>query len=423
MEIEAVVGHRLERVVDGVEEVRRKFFGTLYNTYSFFALYANIDQYEAPDASTLKIESANELDRWIISKLNSLIKEVTSNLEDYEPTKAVRHLENFVDRHLSNWYVRLSRRRFWKSEDSNDKKEAYNTLYQCLQTVAQLMSPVAPFFSDWLYLNLNNRKESVHLSLMPIADNSKINLALEERMEKSQDICSLILSLRKKESIKVRQPLNKVMIPVLNQNEIDQYRLVEEIIKAEVNIKSLEYITNTTGMFTKMAKPNFKLLGKKMGQQMKTLTDIIAGFTQEQIAIIERDKAIEVNMGGCVHSLLLEEVEISTSDMPGWLVANENGITVALDITLTEALISEGHARELINKIQNFRKDNGFEVTDRIKITLGNNNLLQNVINHYKSYICTEVLANSIEIDAALTSPLIEINELQVPFLIEKDIK
>jgi isoleucyl-tRNA synthetase len=406
--------------LEGVEEVRRKFFGTLYNTYSFFALYANIDAYDAPKDFSKIAPSSNELDQWIISKLHSLIEEVTANLEDYEPTKAARQIETFIDRNLSNWFVRLSRRRFWKSENSADKQAAYDTLYECLQTVSQLISPIAPFFSDWLYMNLTGEKTSVHLSAMPVANKLKINIDLEERMESAQDICSLILSLRKKEGIKVRQPLDKVMIPVLQQKAIDQLQKVEPIIKAEVNIKTIQYLTDTTGMFTKMIKPNFKVLGKKMGQKMKSLGNVIATFDQQAIAEIEKNGKISVVLDNEPYDLLLDEVEIATADMPGWLVASENGHTVALDITLTEALIMEGHARELINKIQNFRKDNGFEVTDRIKLTIGNNNVLENVINHYKSYICTEVLANSIDFDGNIQAEKMEINELNIPILIEK---
>lgn len=404
--------------IEGVEETRRKFFGTLYNTYSFFALYANIDQFEYNKEKAIPISERSELDQWIISKLNSLIKDVTENLDNYEPTPTARAIENFVDRNLSNWFVRLSRRRFWKSESSTDKQAAYETLYECLEAIAPLMSPIAPFFSDWLYQNLKGNNESVHCTSMPISNSNYILLPLEDRMEKAQDVCSLILSLRKKESIKVRQPLAKAIIPVLSENDILQFQKVESIIKAEVNVKELQYLTDTSGMFTKKIKANFKVLGKKMGSKMKALSAAVDAFSQDDIRAIELNKQLEIQLDNEPYTLLLEEVEISTSDMPGWLVASENGITVALDITLTETLIAEGYAREMVNKIQTYRKENDFNVTDKINIQIAHNPILESVLNEYKSYICAEVLANEISFSELSAGEEFEINEVKVKMVI-----
>lgn len=406
--------------IEGVEETRRKFFGTLYNTYSFFALYANIDQFEYNREKAIPISERSELDQWIISKLNSLIKDVTENLDNYEPTPSARAIENFVDRNLSNWFVRLSRRRFWKSESSTDKQAAYETLYECLAAIAPLMSPIAPFFSDWLYQNLKGNNESVHCTNMPLSNSNCILLPLEDRMEKAQDVCSLILSLRKKESIKVRQPLAKAIIPVLSENDILQFQKVESIIKAEVNVKELQYLTDTSGLFTKKIKANFKVLGKKMGNKMKALSAAVDAFSQDDIRSIELNKQLEIQLDNEPYSLLLEEVEITTSDMPGWLVASENGITVALDITLTEDLIAEGYAREMVNKIQTYRKENDFNVTDKINIQIAHNAILENVMVEFKSYIAAEVLANDITFAELSTGEEFEINEVKVKMVIGK---
>ncbi len=388
--------------LEGIEETKRKFFGTLYNTYSFFALYANLDSFRY-EQTTVPLNERQEIDRWIISLLNSLIKDVQKDYADYEPTQATRKIQTFVSDHLSNWYVRLCRRRFWKGEYSSDKIAAYQTLYECLEAISQLMSPVAPFFADWLFKNLNEVSEryphtSVHLALYPSVNESAIDLALEQRMDYAQRISSLVLSLRKKENIKVRIPLNKAIIPVLNPGFKDQIVMVEDLIKAEVNVKHIELLDDTSGIISKKAKANFKTLGKRLGQHMKTASQVIAGLTQADIATLEKTGNFKLDVGTEIFDLTLEDFEITSEDIPGWQVANDRDITVALDITVTEELQAEGYARELINRIQNLRKSSDFEVTDRIIVNIEEHTLINDVISKHKDYIASEVLAKEINL-------------------------
>ncbi len=385
----------------GLEEVKRKFFGTLYNTYSFFSLYANVDDFSYKEAS-LPLEKRAEIDRWVISVLNTLIKDVAAEYANYEPTNATRRIMNFVDNHLSNWYVRLCRRRFWKGDYSEDKIAAYQTLYECLITVSKLMAPVAPFFSDWLYQNLNDAsrledKESVHLTDFPKAISTDIDKDLEERMDYAQRISSLILSLRKKEKIRVRQPLQKVLLPILNDGFQHQVEAVKDLILSEVNVKNIEYITETEGVISKKIKPNFKTLGRRLGKNMKAAVGIISGLGQEDIATIEKDNAYTLTISGEVYELTMEDFEIVTEDIPGWQVASDADLTVALDITLTPELEAEGIARDLVNRIQNMRKDQGLEITDRISIQYKGNDKVTQAVNAFDEYIKNEVLGDSIE--------------------------
>lgn len=411
--------------MDGLQEVMRSHFGTLYNTYGFFALYANIDNWKIDEQNIVPVAQRPELDRWIISKLQSLVKEVTTQYEDYEPTRATRAIEKFVDEDFSNWYVRLNRRRFWKGEMSEDKKAAYETLYECLQVVGQLMAPVSPFFSEWLYQNLtgtirqaaikNNtplKWESVHLTLLTKADEKLIDKDLEERMELAQKACSLILSLRKKEKIKVRQPLSKILIPVLSDKMQQQLSKVESYILSEVNVKGVEYISDASGVVKKKIKLNFKTLGKRAGNKMKALQAALAGFTTDDIATIERDQKYNLPLDGETFELLLSDVEIQTEDIPGWLVASEGGLTVALDVTLTNDLRNEGNAREFVNKVQNLRKDKDFQVLDRIRVSVVKNATLESTLVSYKDYIANEILAKDIVIVDSLTEfDEVELNE------------
>ena len=386
--------------MDGLDEVRRKFFGTLYNTYTFFVMYANIDKFTYSEAE-IAITDRPEIDQWIISLLNTLNKDVDAFYKDFEPTKASRAIQDFVDAHLSNWYVRLSRRRFWKSDNSNDKLSAYQTLYTCLITIAKLMSPVAPFFADRLYIDLNKvtgkeEFESVHLAYFPEYHTELVNTALEERMQMAQDISSLVLSLRKKVNINVRQPLSKILLPILDKNFKHQVDLVKELILSETNIKGIEYITDTAGFIKKKIKPNFKALGAKVGKDMKLVAEAIGNLTQEDIAILESEGTIVLSTN---HSLLIADVEIIAEDVPGWQVANLGKLTVALDVTLTNELKQEGISRELINRVQNLRKANGFEVTDKINVKISNHPYIAEAVNNNLSYICAEILAVSVVLD------------------------
>jgi len=408
---------------DGIEEVNRKLYGTLYNTYAFFALYANIDNFGAHE-KVVPLNERPEIDRWIISVLNSLIKEVDTCYGDYEPTKATRAIQTFISDHLSNWYVRLCRRRFWKGEYEADKIAAYQTLYHCLETLTILMAPVAPFYSDYLYKILNKDSDkaiSVHLSDFPLVDETAIDKDLEERMELAQNISSMVLSLRKKEVIKVRQPLQKIMIPVISEGLVEKIEKVKELILSEVNVKEIQYVSDTSGIVKKRIKPNFKVLGKKLGGQMKLVGDVINTFGQTEIQQIEAQGLLNIILDGQSYSLLLSEVEIISDDIEGWLVVSENGITVALDIHLSDTLINEGIARELVNKIQNERKDADFFVTDNIKITVEENEVIASAINEYKDYICGETLAKELLLRKTFKEgKIIEINEHQVHILIEK---
>ena len=388
--------------LDGITEVQRKFFGTLYNTYSFFALYANIDQFSFSEKE-IPVEERSELDRWILSELNSLIKLVDSCYAEYEPTKASRAITDFVSEHLSNWYVRLSRRRFWKGDYSKDKIAAYQTLYTCLETISIIMSPVAPFYSDQLFCDLNliskkQKAESVHLADFPLALEKLIDKSLEERMELAQQISSMVLSLRKKVNIRVRQPLNKILLPVLEKGFQEKVESVRDLILAEVNVKDIEYITDTAGILVKKIKPNFKVLGKKVGAKMKDAAAAILELNQEQILSFEGEKQYKLSLGAEEILLELDDVEILSEDIPGWQVTNEGKLTVALDITITEQLKEEGIAREFINRIQNLRKDKGFEVTDRIELKVLQHAGIQASLINNKEYICAEILAASLDI-------------------------
>ncbi len=388
----------------GVDEVRRKFFGTLYNTYAFFALYANIDKFDYSQAD-IDIKERPEIDRWILSELNSLILEVDNAYQSYEPTRAGRAIADFVDAHLSNWYVRLSRRRFWKSEDNADKLSAYQTLYTCLETIARLSSPIAPFFSEQLYRDLNNvtghnKAESVHLTDFPVADVSFIDKALEERMEAAQLISSLVLSLRKKANIRVRQPLSKIMIPVANEEMKAQIEKVSHLIKSEVNIKEIEFLSPDNNILVKNVKPNFKTLGKKYGKQMKQIQAYFANMSQEEIHQFEKNNGTHLDVDGIDVELTLEDALISTQDIPGWAVTSQDDLTVALDMTITDELLQEGLAREIVNRVQNLRKTGGFEVTDRIELLIEMNDKIKDAIEKFGDYICTETLATITKVEA-----------------------
>ena len=381
----------------GIDEVKRKFFGTLYNTYAFFALYANIDGFTYSEKE-IPVEHRTELDRWILSELNSLIETADKAYSEYEPTRAGRAIQYFVTEHLSNWYVRLSRRRFWKGSYSKDKIEAYQTLYRCLEVVAQLMAPIAPFFADKLFKDLNDVThrlpvESVHLTDFPPSDNRLIEKDLEERMQWAQKISSLILSLRKKRNIRVRQPLNKMVIPVLDARFKAQVQAVEHLILSETNIKEIEYLTDDSDVLIKKIKPNFKSLGPKYGKMMKPLATLINGMSKAAIKQLESTGKYLLNVEEKQIEIGLEDVEISTEDIPGWSVASMDNLTVALDITITPQLQQEGLARELINRIQNLRKEQGLEVTDRILLKIEKNNALDDVIVAFKDYLCSETLA------------------------------
>ncbi|MGN0239105.1 MAG: isoleucine--tRNA ligase [Paludibacteraceae bacterium] len=391
---------------EGVEEVRRKFFGTLYNTYSFFALYANVDGW-TPDMQAAP-EHLTEIDRWILSCLHSLIKDVTTNYEAYEPTKVGRAISDFLQENLSNWYVRLNRKRFWGGGLTDDKKAAYSTLYTCLRTVAQLMAPIAPFYADQLYRDLAGG-ESVHLSQWPAADNNCINAELERSMALAQDATSMILSLRKRAEKNVRQPLAKAVIPAPDQTALEALMRVADLIKSEVNVKELQIVNkeDSTIQLVKKIKPNFKVLGKKVGGAMKELAAFIGKMTQEQINAFEANGALTVQLSTMEYTLLPEDADILTEDMPGWLVANDGLLTIALDVELTPALIEEGIARELVNRIQNLRKASGLEITDRIAVQIERQDAINDAVLHFSDYIASQVLANSIELadnlqDAAL---------------------
>ncbi len=382
--------------VEGVEEVCRKFFGTLYNTYSFFALYANVDGFTGEEKQ-IPIAERPEIDRWILSLLNSLIKEVTEQYENYEPTRVGRAIQDFVCENLSNWYVRLNRKRFWGGSLDNDKLAAYQTLYTCLQVVSKLMAPIAPFYADQLYRDLTNG-ESVHLAQFPICDTSLINIHLEECMQLAQQSSSMILALRRKAEKKVRQPLQKAVIPVPDQKTLEELQYVADLIKTEVNVKELQIVTNenSTIKLVKRIKPNFKTLGKKYGKQMKEIANIIVGLSQDEISEIESKGQYTLKLSDGEALIESTDVEIATEDMPGWLVANEGSLTIALDIEVTEELRLEGIARELVNRIQNIRKSKNFEITDKISITFENNSNIADAVKQYNDYICSQVLAKSI---------------------------
>ncbi|MFK7807022.1 MAG: isoleucine--tRNA ligase [Saprospiraceae bacterium] len=396
---------------DGIIEVRNKFFGTLFNTYKFFAGYANIDNFEWDDANKIPVADRPEIDRWIMSKLNSMIKNYTEAMDDYEPTKACRFVESFVIDDLSNWYVRQCRRRFWKGEMSPDKKAAYETLYECLLAVVQTMSPVAPFFAEWLYKNMtdgirekaiaansNLKHESVHLTYLPKAEESVIDLDLEQRMNYAQRISSLVLSLRRKEKLRVRQPLQKILLPVLDASFERQVDAVKSLILSEVNIKEIEYLTDSSGVIKKRIKPNFKTLGRRLGKNMKAGAAIINTLTQEDIATIEKTNSYQLQLDNETVDLTKEDFEITSEDIPGWLVANDGDLTVALDVTLTDDLLAEGMARELVNRIQNIRKNKDFNVTDKVVVFLQDHEATKAAVATYGEYICNETLAVKLKV-------------------------
>ena len=381
----------------GVTEVARKFFGTLYNTYSFFALYANVDNFD-PQAPQVRVQDRPEIDRWILSLLNTLIKEVTEQLDDLEPTRAARAISAFVGDHLSNWYVRLNRKRFWGGEMTQDKLAAYQTLYECLKTVAMLMAPISPFYSDMLYRDLTGDANSVHLQRFPQADTSLIDSALEERMQMAQDITSMTLSLRRKQNIKVRQPLQAIMVPVLNDRQRNAIEAIGDLVKNEVNVKEIKLVDGDAGILVKKVKPDFKKLGPKYGKVMKALAAALTTLPQDQIAALEQQGNITLDVEGTQAVVELADVEIISQDIPGWLVTNEGNLTVALDITLTDELRCEGMARELVNRIQNIRKAKGFNITDRVNVVVADDPHAVDAINRHGDYIAKQVLADSLTI-------------------------
>jgi isoleucyl-tRNA synthetase len=388
--------------VEGIEEVRRKFFGTLYNTYSFFALYANVDGFEYKEAD-VPVAERPEIDRWILSVLNSLVKEVDSCYNDYEPTKAGRLISDFVNDNLSNWYVRLNRKRFWGGGYSQDKLSAYQTLYTCLETVAKLMAPIAPFYADKLYMDLiaatgRDTVVSVHLAKFPVCNSSLIDAALEARMQMAQDVTSMVLALRRKVNIKVRQPLQCIMIPVSDEAQRTHIEAVKSLIINEVNVKEINFVDGTAGILVKKVKCDFKKLGPKFGKQMKAVAAAVGELPQEAIAELEKNGRYTLSLTDGEAVIEAADVEIISEDIPGWLVANEGKLTVALEVTVTEELRREGIARELVNRIQNIRKSSGFEITDKIRIRLSKNQETDDAVNEYNSYICNQVLGVSLEL-------------------------
>jgi len=411
--------------LDGIKEVQRKFFGTLYNTYQFFALYSNVDGFSFKE-KYVPLTERPEIDRWILSSLNTVVKKVNEFMDDYEPTQAGRVVEDFVDEHLSNWYVRLCRRRFWKGEYEHDKVCAYQTLYECLETILRLIAPISPFFSDAIFSNLNAitgrfKVESIHHADFPVSNKKLIDASLEERMQLAQDASSLILSLRKKQNIKVRQPLQKVLIPVLNAAMKEQMKKVEDLVKAEVNVKEIEYLNPDNTFISKKIKPNFVSLGKKLGPKMKTVSGLLSQFDQDQIRKLEKDGQYNLLVDGEDLILQTTDVEITSEDIPGWLVASKGQLTVALDVTISDALEHEGNAREFVNRIQKIRKDSGFELTDRIEVQVAAENGLKNSLAQFKDYICAEILADKLEFLTENNSGIeIEVNDIQLKVIVSK---
>ncbi|MCB9017681.1 MAG: isoleucine--tRNA ligase [Prevotellaceae bacterium] len=409
---------------EGVEEVRRKFFGTLYNTYSFFALYANVDKFDYSQTE-IPMSKRPEIDRWIISLLNSLIKEVDDCYNEYEPTKAGRAISEFVTDNLSNWYVRLNRKRFWGGKEE-DKQAAYQTLYTCLETVSRLMAPIAPFFADQLFLDLNaatgkDKSESVHLAYFPKFDASLIDKRLEERMQLAQDISSMTLALRKKVNIKVRQPLKQIMVPILAEHEQENIEAVKDLIMNEVNVKEINFVDDSTGILVKKIKPDFKKLGPKCGKSMKAVAALLQELTQEEISKFEKAGQYTINANGAEITVDKEDVEILSEDIPGWLVANNGSITIALDVTITDDLRKEGIAREFVNRIQNIRKSSGFEITDKICVKIEKSDNVNAAINDYKEYIASQVLANEISLVDNVVNPTeLDFDDFKVNIEVEK---
>ena len=410
--------------IEGVEEARRKFFGTLYNTYSFFALYANVDNFHN-QYPQIDIEKRPEIDRWILSLLNSLVKKVDEDYNNYEPTRAGRAINDFVNDNLSNWYVRLNRKRFWGGEMNDDKLSAYQTLYQCLATISQLMAPIAPFYADRLYLDLtratdNTQFESVHLADFPVVDENIINQTLEEQMYLAQTASSIVLSLRRKVSLKVRQPLTKIMIPVVNEADRNNIEAVKDLILGEVNVKEIEFVDSANDMLVKRVKPDFKKLGPRYGKFMKQLSARIQDMSQAEINTLEKDGKLEFDIDSQSFVIESADVEILSDDIPGWLVGNEGRVTVALDITITDTLRKEGIAREMVNRIQNLRKAKDFEITDRIEIKVSSNELFDEAITEFRQYISTQVLADSIVVENDTFEDEIDIDEEKITLSILK---
>ena len=411
--------------LEGIREVQRKFFGTLYNTYQFFALYANVDGFSFKE-SYIPLKERPEIDRWILSSLHTLVRKATVFMDDYEPTQAGRLIEDFVDGQLSNWYVRLCRRRFWKGEYEHDKICAYQTLYECLETVARLMAPISPFFSDSLFENLNAvssryKVGSVHHVDYPVADDKSMDPALEERMQMAQDAASLILSIRKKVNIKVRQPLQKILIPVLDPQMKDQLEKVSDLIKAEVNVKEIAYLAEDSGFIKKKVKPNFVALGKKLGPKMKAVATALSAFQQEDILKLEKEKHYVLDLDGEKIDLQAEEVEVTSEDIPGWMVAAKGRLTVALDVTVTPELEQEGHARELVNRIQKIRKDQGYELTDKVLVKVSATPELVESFTRFNTYICAEILAEDLGFEQDLPQGIeTDVDEIPLKILVTK---
>jgi isoleucyl-tRNA synthetase len=399
---------------EGIVEAQRKLFGTLYNTYGFFSIYANIDGFEINENDFVPTSECEELDRWILSKLHSLVKEVTQAYDDYETVKAARAIEQFVDAHLSNWYIRLSRRRFWKGEMSRDKRAAYETLYQCLHVVSHLMSPIAPFFTDWMLQNIQaSKKQSIHLGKWPVTNESMIDIALEERMDLAQRISSMVLSIRKKENLKVRQPLQRIQIPILNKEMVLKIEAVKHLILAEVNVKEIEFVDESQTQIIKDLKLNFKTLGKKCGKQMKAVQNYALENASKIIKGIELNGTYTIALEGEKIELIAEDVEIVPVDILGWKVATDASLTVALDIELSETLKSEGLAREVVNRLQNMRKDSGLDVTDKIYVRISANDIIKNAIQLNKDYICSETLTERLELEETLDINLARALEIE----------
>ncbi len=412
--------------LDGIKEVQRKYFGTFYNTYQFFALYANVDNFLFNEAY-IPVKDRPEIDQWILSSLHTLIKDVTAAFDDFEPTQAGRAMEYFLDEQLSNWYVRLCRRRFWKGEYEHDKICAYQTLYECLETLALLTAPIAPFFADWMFKNLNDKTGlkldvSAHLSRFPVANENYIDKGLEERMHLAQDISSIVLSIRKKVNIKVRQPLQCVLIPIMNEHVMGQIQKMEDLIKGEVNIKEIKYLTEDDGFIKKKIKPDFKALGSKMGAKMKSVANAITEMNQHDINELERNKIFNLTVAGEKVEIAIADVSIIAEDIPGWSVANKDNITVALDVTITPDLEDEGNAREIVNRIQKIRKESGLEVIDRINVTIEDQPALKSAIIKYNDYICAEILADTIDFKPYLPEGIeIDVNDINIKVYISKN--
>ena len=414
--------------LEGIKEIQRKFFGTLYNTYQFFALYANVDGFAFKEAY-IPLAQRPEIDRWILSSLNTLVKKVTENFDEYEPTAAGRLIEDFVDAHLSNWYVRLCRRRFWKGEYEQDKISAYQTLYECLETVLRLMAPVSPFFSDAIFRQLNAvtgrfTQVSVHHVDFPVASEAVIDTLLEERMQLAQDASSLVLSIRKKINIKVRQPLQKILVPVQGANMKEQFRKIEDLVKSEVNVKDIDYLQgDDNGFISKKIKPNYVALGKRLGPKMKLVAAALANFTQADISKLEKEGSYSLLIENEPVILQVTDTDITSEDIPGWMVANKGSLTVALDVTITPELVEEGNAREIVNRIQKIRKDNGYELTDRILVQLTQHKELAASVNKYNTYICAEILADKLEFVPEISNGTeIEVNDIPLKVFVTKKV-